>query len=407
MKFLENGKLADLTAKLTDASVGVGDRFINGRIEAFTMKRAGTDKKYAHALGEKFQHELDLTLTEIAELRRSIGRSVSVGSKGELSKNAISTKRGKRRSLSMDESKTASPRKVKSCLTWRSESAGSKVVNCKKADSKTKGKGTNLNRDEPTAVSSRKLKSCLRSISEPSCSLPKSGSGCSRSQSEPLIVDVNKSPNFSYSNSALGDFQHTCTRRLMTDIILTLNTSFPDYDFSNVKPSHFEKVKWNNSIIHRTNEKLTGLEVHEGKTFLSDLWSAIDDVINISESDVYSYAPPNKFDDDDPLSFLMHTLDGTDGTNMVPLWTFNFFFINKSLKRILLFSCVQTVRNGIPMTSVDETDKIESFNYDEDYLPRAGGDWREEEDEYDDLEDLDINCMGQAVYPPSLPAGFA
>jgi len=193
MKFLENDKLADLTSKLTDASIGIGDRFINGRIEAFTMKRAGTDKKYAHALGEKFQHELDFVHTEIAELRKSIGRSVSVGSTVEISNVVQSTiKKGKRRSLSMDES-----------------------------TSKKKGRQRSLSID----VSSRKLKSSLRS------------------RSETLYVDVNKSPNFSYSYSALGDFQHTCTRRLMTDIILTLNISFPDYDFSNVKPSHFEKVQ--------------------------------------------------------------------------------------------------------------------------------------------------------------------
>jgi len=349
MKFLENDKLADLTAKLTDASIGVGDRFINGRIEAFTMKRAGTDKKYAHALGEKFQHELDFVHENIAELRRSIGRSASAGSKIEIPSKAPSTtkkKKGKRRSVSMDESKPSK-----------------------------KGRRRSLSVDVPP----RKLKGCLKK------------------RSEPIVVDVNKSPNFSYSNSALGDFQHTCTRRLMTDIILTLNISFPDYDFSNVKPSHFEKVKWNNSNIHRTNEKLTDLEVREGKSFLSDLWKAIDDVINIAESDVYSYAPPNKFDDDDPLSFLMHTLDGTDATNMVPLWTFNFFFINKSLKRILLFTCVQTVRNGMALTTVDERD---------DYLPLTVGDYREDDDEYDDLEDFDLNCMGQAVYPPSLPTAF-
>jgi len=355
MKFLENDKLADLTARLTDATLGTGDRFINGRIEAFTMKRAGTDKKYAHALGEKFQNELDFVHTEIAELRRSIGRSVSAGSKVETSKKAQVPRKGKRRSLSMDSQMVGVSRKVKSCLRLRSES---------------------------------------------------------------LHVDLNKSPNFNYSNSALGDFQQTCTRRLMTDLILTLNISFPDYDFSNVKPSHFVKMASCTSAINRTNENLSELSDTElvGKNFLCELWNAVNDVIGFADSEVYSYVPPNKFDDGDPLSFLTQTLDRTDGTNMVPLWTFNFFFINKSLKRILLFTCVQTMRNEIVSTSVDELETRRSFTYHDNTDPVSGYTRAEnfgfcgsedDDDEYDCPEEFDMNCMGQAVAAPPPPATVA
>jgi len=346
MKFLENDKLADLTAKLTDATIGSGNRFINGRIEAFTMKRAGTDKKYAHALGEKFQHEIDFVQTEIAELRKSIIRSVSAGSKAEATRKVQPSRRGKRRSLSMDSANTRVSRKVKSCL---------------------------------------------------------------RSRSDSLSVDVNKFANFNYSNSALGDFQQTCTRRLMTDLILTLNISFPDYDFSNVKPSHFVKMRNSTSAINCTNEKLSELAATTvaGDNLLSELWNAINDVIDCSDSDVYSYVPPNQFDDGDPLSFLTQTLDGTDGANVLPLWTFNFFFINKSLKRILLFTCVQTMRNEIAPQSVDELETGESFTYHEDSAPQSGNlnklsNW-DDEDEYDST-DFDMDCMRQAVAAPPPPA---
>lgn len=359
MKFLENDRLADLTAKLTNATIGKGDRFINGRIEVFTMKRAGTDKKYAHALGEKFQHELDFVHTEIAELRKSIGRSVSVGSKVEVSTRAKPTKKGRLRSVSMDAPSAVLPRRVKSCL---------------------------------------------------------------RLQSETLHVDLNKSPNFNYSNSALGDFQETCTRRLMTDLILTMNISFPDYDFSNVKPSHFVKMPNSNSAINRTNEKLSELAATTavGNNFLSELWNAINDVIDFSETDVYSYVPPNKYDDGDPLSFLTNTLSEADGTNVVPLWTFNFFFINKSLKRILLFTCVQTMRNDIEATaSGDELERGVSFRYHDSASPLAGYVGQENsrihgleyddeyDDEYNNAEDFDMDCMRQMVAAPPLPATVA
>jgi len=354
MKFLENDKLADLTAKLTDATIGIGNRFINGRIEAFTLKRAGTDKKYAHALGEKYQHEINFVETEIAELRRSIGRSLSAGSKVEATRKVQPSRRGKRRSLSMDSANTSSTRKVKSCLKLRSD---------------------------------------------------------------PLYVDVNKSPNFNYSNSALGDFQHTCTRRLMTDLILTLNISFPDYDFSNVKPSHFVKMPNSASAMYSTNEKLSELAATTsvGNNFLVELWNAINEVIGCAESDVYSYVPPNKFDDGDPLSFLTQTLDGTDGLNILPLWTFNFFFINKSLKRILLFTCVQTMRNEIAPSSMDELETGELFAHHEDLAPTSGNLGRgnnamhswEDYDDYDDPKDFDMDCMRQAVAAPPPPATVA
>jgi hypothetical protein len=65
MKYLEDEKLNQLTSELTDASLG-DSRVINGRIEAFIMKRAGTDKKYAHALGERYVAEMELAENQLA-----------------------------------------------------------------------------------------------------------------------------------------------------------------------------------------------------------------------------------------------------------------------------------------------------------------------------------------------------
>jgi len=349
MKFLENGKLAELTAMLTDATIGTGDRVINGRIEAFTMKRAGTDKKYAHYLGEKYQQELDLAETELAELRKTFGRSESAGCKTDSKKQIQSVSRkGKRRS-----------------------------------------------RSEESVSSTLKLKPCIRTRSD--------------------SFDLSKSPNYSYSNSALGDFSNSCTRRLMTDLILTLNTSFPDYDFSNVKPSHFVRIPTSTVAMNRTNQKLSELAATTavGSNFLQKLWHAIDDAISLTDSDVYAYVPPNKDDDDDPLSFLTLTLDGPDLTNTMPLWSFNFFFVNKSLKRILLFACVQTMRNEIISSSVDEEDTTGASAYHEyDVSFRSpnldidnsgfGGYLEEEDDEPQDL-DLDADCMGHSVSVPPPP----
>lgn len=54
------------------------------------------------------------------------------------------------------------------------------------------------------------------------------------------------------------------------------------------------------------------------------LWAAIDEEIRLSECEVYSYNPD-----------LCSDPFGEDGC----LWSFNFFFYNRKLKRVLFFSC--------------------------------------------------------------------
>jgi len=139
----------------------------------------------------------------------------------------------------------------------------------------------------------------------------------------------------------------------------------------------------------------------------------------LCDTEVYSYVPPNLDDDDDPLDFMTQTLDGTESA--VPLWGFNFFFVNKSLKRIVLFTCVQTMRtefdvddtleegfyntaqedNFIDLTSGEDS-KISTSGL----VTRSGSNSFEEggvdeEDEDGGLDfDMDADCMNQAVTPP-------
>lgn len=54
------------------------------------------------------------------------------------------------------------------------------------------------------------------------------------------------------------------------------------------------------------------------------MWDSIDDVINIDDCDIYSYSPDPESD---------HYEEDA------PVWSFNYFFFNKSLKRIVFFTC--------------------------------------------------------------------
>ena len=244
MKYLENEKLTELTAELSDAVLGQSDRVINGRIEAYTMKRAGNDKKFAHALGQRYVAEIEEMEQELAEtVRRGRKRSSSAVSVAEVS--TVTNK-----------------------------------------------------------------KPCR-----------------SRSQSFDFTLD-----NVFSSKTTLGDFNELATRRLMTDLILTLNASFPDYDFSNVKPSQFEKLKIQ-VVRNRIYERLSELAAFKSEDWLVELWTAVNDSIDLRECDVYS------FEED---------LDDNS------LWSFHYFFVNKSLRRIVFFTCSEKLDEERVSAEVDE-----------------------------------------------------
>ena len=66
MKYLDMPSLSRLTNMLTDCTLG--DQMLNGRIEAYSCKKAGDDKKLSKALQEKFQKKR----------KRSRGDSVTI-----------------------------------------------------------------------------------------------------------------------------------------------------------------------------------------------------------------------------------------------------------------------------------------------------------------------------------------
>lgn len=138
--------------------------------------------------------------------------------------------------------------------------------------------------------------------------------------------------------------------------------SFPDFDFAAVQPSDF--VNLSTSIaMDRINKRLSDVALHK-ETFLTDLWTTVDSVMTLNECDVFCYQPAVS-DDGDPMAFLTQTLtedhgrnnmnvppdDATSGTDslsqpsITTIWSFNYFFVNKTAKRILLFTCVESMKS--------------------------------------------------------------
>lgn len=133
------------------------------------------------------------------------------------------------------------------------------------------------------------------------------------------------------------------SRKMLFTLISTLNASFPDYDFSHVKSEVFSReddLKW---VVNNINSNLSTSMGEDFVKLSPKLWKAIDDEICLQDCDIYSYNPDME---SDPF--------GEDGS----LWSFNYFFFNKDLRRIVFFKC-----NGTSLTA-ESSSEYEQFDMD-------------------------------------------
>ncbi|XP_070536124.1 repressor of RNA polymerase III transcription MAF1 homolog [Ptychodera flava] len=145
----------------------------------------------------------------------------------------------------------------------------------------------------------------------------------------PPQTQMSLSPSRQYSRSTgdegEGPLCDTCSRKMLFYLTSTLNASFhPDYDFSEAKSHEFSRepsLQWVANAID-TNLFAAGGEAYTA--LQPKLWTAINDEISLDSCEFYSYNPDLECD---PY--------GEEGI----LWSFNYFFYNKKLKRILFFTC--------------------------------------------------------------------
>ncbi|XP_061027962.1 repressor of RNA polymerase III transcription MAF1 homolog isoform X2 [Eubalaena glacialis] len=122
-----------------------------------------------------------------------------------------------------------------------------------------------------------------------------------------------------------GPLSDKCSRKTLFYLIATLNESFrPDYDFSTARSHEFSREPSLSWVVNAVNCSLFSAVREDFKALKPQLWNAVDEEICLAECDIYSYNPDL---DSDPF--------GEDGS----LWSFNYFFYNKRLKRIVFFSC--------------------------------------------------------------------
>jgi len=124
--------------------------------------------------------------------------------------------------------------------------------------------------------------------------------------------------------SPFGPLTQQASRRTLYYLIATLNASFPDYDFSNVKPEQFCKQPVVPMVVNSINMSLSNVGPAASEV-IQNMWPAIDAEISLSECDIYSFTPDM---DSDPA-----------GEDEGCIWSLYYFFYNKKRKRIIFFTC--------------------------------------------------------------------
>jgi len=365
-------------------------RVIYGRVEAYTTKRAGSDKKTAFEVGERYAHEMERLNEAVESLKRKhaleqetnandsedevvvIGvKRVGINQQNHGGGGGDANIERRRRSRSMDGvtfAADASPKIVydKSASTaamMDTDSTGSgSLVPLEEGAVYLEDENAHAKRDLPLEgilKQPTRNKRCRatsfdistgpspRRSSESSPSSPPANAwddnpanlwanmlpssvvhpnvGTSAAATEedrntyPLIPQPSlyQSSLSEHPASASGDkatasdasksLPTMVPRRLVTDLILTLNASFPDYDFGDAQVSDFCTLS-QPEAMHKINKKLSefAATTDEGRDFLPRFWTSLDDVLfgGLKDCDVYSYAPKGSTGEDDPMEFL-------------------------------------------------------------------------------------------------------
>jgi hypothetical protein len=158
--------------------------------------------------------------------------------------------------------------------------------------------------------------------------------------------EIARSPDLSaLSVSPFGPLTEKSSRLTLIELISTLNAAFPDYDFSDLKAEQFRKEPSLHSVVTFIDTMLSNV-VPRYEQFKVRMWNAIDQEIQLHDSQIYSLIPDP---DSDPFA--------EDGN----IWNFNFFFYNKKVKRIIFFTCRAQRKIPLAMTAISD---VASTRYD-------------------------------------------
>ncbi|CAL9111439.1 unnamed protein product, partial [Musa textilis] len=146
---------------------------------------------------------------------------------------------------------------------------------------------------------------------------------------EQEILDYLEQSSDSDSASPVQYLTSRSSRKTLIYLVLTLSHMYPDYDFSAVQSHlYFREEEWDSfKQIFETYLFEAAREwtiVNGESSFMDSMTNAIDEVVKLKDCEIYSYNPD---------------FDGDPSLEKGAIWSFNFFFYNKKLKRVVSFRC--------------------------------------------------------------------
>lgn len=204
--------------------------------------------------------------------------------------------------------------------------------------------------------------------------------------------DKSGSPSF-ITNTPFGPLEDTASRKTFAYLIGILNSTYPDYDFSSLQPSSFQRLSLNN-LFRKLESNLTSYGKNREQLIM--MWEAIDQQIDLESSSVFE------------LSDDVFQDDGSVGA----LWQYKWFLVNRRKKRVV-FLHLQASRNTAfnflssrpardRRLTIDSEDEEEyDLTYDDDYNKFAGQQNYEEVFEEDvdlDMDGCQSSTQGLGVY---------
>jgi len=142
-------------------------------------------------------------------------------------------------------------------------------------------------------------------------------------QGSPVFGAAGQQSSSMGTMGATGELHYQCSRRTLYYLKATLNAAFqPDYDFSDAGSHEFSREPseaWVQRIIAGNMKTSLGTDFD---LVAPALWKTISEHIVPEECNIYSYNPDLQ---SDPFA--------AEGG----LWSFNYFWYNKKLKRVLFF----------------------------------------------------------------------
>ena len=189
-----------------------------------------------------------------------------------------------------------------------------------------------------------------------------------------ISSELAHSPHLSPSMSPLGPLTDIHTRKLLISLITTMNASFPDYDFSNLRAEQFDRELSPQTAVTQLNSLfLTALDAQQAG-MRDEFWAAVGETVDMSGCELYRYMPSTDSDIDEGA-----------------LWSIHYFFFHRKEKKVVFVSAsAQSKLHGDELDELDEEDEVDVV------MSSSGNDWDEGEGEangevsgsivWDDLE---------------------